>query len=257
MPRQENHPVFKEPGPNIKVWRYRAFTKFISSLENGGLFFCRADLLGDPFEGSYPRAHKKLRPIMYKDSPFPPEIRPSIEKFNAEYSKKLRQWMMINCWHMNKVESAAMWKLYTKTNESICIQSRYKLLRNCLDDENYIGAKYKIYSGKVQYIDYNKVWVSEGNIYSPFMHKRMSFAHERELRVVINTNPKHPRWMDENIEPSANGIWIKVDFEKLIEKIFIAPTSPGWFKKLVEGIIKKYGIKKEVIHSPLDEEPFY
>jgi hypothetical protein len=34
------------------VWRYMDFTKFLSLLDDQHLFFARADMLGDPFEGS-------------------------------------------------------------------------------------------------------------------------------------------------------------------------------------------------------------
>ena len=68
MPAKIDHPSFKQPENNkIMVWRYMDFTKFVSMLENGGLFFCRADLLGDPFEGSFARANEELRPIIYEE----------------------------------------------------------------------------------------------------------------------------------------------------------------------------------------------
>lgn len=34
------------------IWRYMDFTKFVSLLDKGSLFLCRADNLEDPFEGS-------------------------------------------------------------------------------------------------------------------------------------------------------------------------------------------------------------
>jgi hypothetical protein len=50
MPASE-HPVFLPPDdPGAQIWRYMDFTKFVSMLDNGGVFFCRADKLGDKFE---------------------------------------------------------------------------------------------------------------------------------------------------------------------------------------------------------------
>jgi hypothetical protein len=43
------------------------FTKYVSMLDSGSLFFARADLLGDPFEGSSSRANIALRPELYKE----------------------------------------------------------------------------------------------------------------------------------------------------------------------------------------------
>jgi hypothetical protein len=45
------HPVIqKPPDVNIPIWRYMDFTKFVSMLENDGLYLARADKLGDPNE---------------------------------------------------------------------------------------------------------------------------------------------------------------------------------------------------------------
>jgi hypothetical protein len=65
-----DHPVFTKPqDPNVPIWRYMDFTKFVSMLENSALYFCRSDLLGDPFEGSFSKANDMMRPLVYKDSP--------------------------------------------------------------------------------------------------------------------------------------------------------------------------------------------
>ena len=58
--------VFESPqDENAKIWRYMDFTKFVNLLDTSKLFFPRADKLGDPFEGSFPRGNVMLRPIAY------------------------------------------------------------------------------------------------------------------------------------------------------------------------------------------------
>ena len=47
--------VFVLPAGDEVIWRYMDLAKFLSALDRESLFFCRADLLGDLFEGSYPR----------------------------------------------------------------------------------------------------------------------------------------------------------------------------------------------------------
>ena len=37
----------------------------------------------------------------------------------------------------------------------------------------------------VKYVDYDKVPIALGNHFFPFVHKRLSFAHETELRAII------------------------------------------------------------------------
>lgn len=254
MTAKTNHPSFPQPkDPDTKIWRYMDFTKLIAMFENNGLFFARADMVGDPFEGSYARANEKLRPEMYAEDC--KRLNIPIEKWLeglksfGGLNKWHRQWMVINCWHMNEFESAAMWTLYTKTNESICIQTTYNKLVSCLPESVYIG--------EVQYIDYNKIWLPEGNLFSPYMHKRKSFDHEHEIRAIRDEAPKCPLPMESGKIPPEYGVWITIDLHELIENIYIAPSSPNWFTELVEKTSQRYTFHFKVIKSSLAEEPFF
>ncbi|MDK2833275.1 MAG: hypothetical protein PWP63_362 [Methanolobus sp.] len=176
MPAKE-HPVFVAPNdPDIPIWRYMDFTKFVSMLENKGLYFSRSDKLGDPFEGSFSRGNEKLRSVVYNDQ-IPPEILNNL----CNLYQEMITCTFVNCWHMNNYESAAMWRLYSKTNEAIAVKSTYRQLNQLLDDECFIGM--------VQYIDYESTWLPEGNLLYPYVHKRLSFSHEQELRAVIQKQP--------------------------------------------------------------------
>jgi len=52
----ENPALIAPTDVDTKIWRFMDFTKFVSMLEESGLFFARLDRLGDPFEGSLPLA---------------------------------------------------------------------------------------------------------------------------------------------------------------------------------------------------------
>ena len=46
----QTHPAFHLPDDlDTPLWRYMDFTKFVAMLKDESLFYCRADLLGDPF----------------------------------------------------------------------------------------------------------------------------------------------------------------------------------------------------------------
>lgn len=101
MPNKYFTPMDSE----TKLWRYLDFTKFLSMLIESSLFFSRSDLLGDPWEGSYPRRN-------VSDSDFVgragnSKLRSRMRK--TVHSKRVLNY--INCWHMNECESAGMWKL--------------------------------------------------------------------------------------------------------------------------------------------------
>ena len=66
----EEHPVFIAPeNIEIKVWRYMDFTKMISLIDTRRLFFTRADLFSDPFEGSYPKINVEARNFVPQEIP--------------------------------------------------------------------------------------------------------------------------------------------------------------------------------------------
>ena len=223
------------------------FTKFVSLLDKSALFFSRADKLGDPFEGSYSKANIELRPEVYKD-----KIPPNALKDFSAFHKAIIRFTAINCWHLNEYESAALWGLYLKSNEGIAIQSTYNRLRDSLKDENH-----NIYIGKVKYIDYKKDWLPEGNSLYPFVHKMKSFEHERELRAVIQELPSKGGTLDLSKPTFDEGIDVSVNLDALIDKIYLAPTSPKWLHELVYSVTAKYGLNKEIHQSILDDVPSY
>src|SRR3990172_7066486 len=199
----EVHRVFIAPkNPNIKIWRYMDFTKYLSFLEKRALFFTRSDKFDDPYEGSTTQANVTNRSTVYKNAS------PS---WLEQWSLWSRQWTYINCWHMNEYESAAMWSLYAKTNEAIAIQSTYQRLFDCLPPKTYVG--------KVHYIDYDKDWLPEGNTFFPYVHKRKSFEHEQELRAVIQEIPLNESGGFDKLKVNPeSGRVINVDAQNLAEK---------------------------------------
>ena len=150
--------------PEAKIWRYLDFTKYVDFLATSTLFFARADRLGDPFEGSWPKQSINDRERFSVH----PERFPRI----ANMAKGLTRYAAINCWHVGEHESAAMWKLYLKTNEGIAIQSRYRALYSVLD-----AAKKAVRIGMVRYIDYE----SEGFEDATCVAKIAKFALGRVL----------------------------------------------------------------------------
>src|ERR1700687_4844410 len=153
------HPVFKQPADlSAPIWRYMDFTKFVSMLESNSLFFARADRLGDPFEGSSSRGNEQLRSTVYGD--LPAHVISEMRESRTKHYKWQRQWTFVNCWHMNVGESAAMWKLYAKSNEAVAIKSSFGQLASELDDETYVGI--------VTYIDFERDWPPRNNALHPY-----------------------------------------------------------------------------------------
>jgi len=60
----------------------------------------------------------------------------------SEINRNWPKFNAINCWHMNDHESAAMWKLYLKSDEGIAIQSTYRKLKDAITDDDEIFSRH-------------------------------------------------------------------------------------------------------------------
>jgi hypothetical protein len=249
----EEHPIFVHPdNEDIRIWRYMDFTKFVSLIDTRSLFFSRADKLGDPFEGSWPRMNVHARKQIPDEVPM--EARDNFARTMEDMgiiNKNWPRYNAVNCWHMNEHESAAMWKLYLKSDEGIAIQSTYRKLKRSLIDEE------KIHVGVVKYIDFENEWIDAGNILSPFVHKRKSYEHEREVRALVTKFPIGDKGLDFSKDMIEAGLEIRIDVETLVERIYVAPSAPDWIVELVEAVVRRYGYNFNVVQSRLNEKPLF
>lgn len=233
----KSHSSIETPDDEIKIWRYMDFTKLVSLLDQSKLFLTRSDGFSDKFEGTYPTLIKSRREKISNQ-----DIANQIVKISDDRRKRT----FINCWHINEYESAAMWKLYLQSGEGVVIQSTIGKLKESLEIEER-----NLYIGKVQYMDYNQGSIPGNCPLKTFVHKRYSFAHEQEVRIIYQVDKE---LRDKQVDPdSPKGELIECNLESLIENIYVAPDSPGWFKDVVTSICKKYDVNVEVKQSNLDD----
>jgi hypothetical protein len=248
-----SHPAFEQPAdPSISVWRYMDLSKFIWMIQRNALYFCRSDLMGDPFEGHYTKAivdqeNEYIRALesntAFMAVPHNLDMAREVYRVSTrELPKQLKQKYFVSCWHMNEEESPAMWKLYTSQNESICIQSKYQTFANLLPAEVLLGI--------VKYIDYRRDSFDTKEMWSYILHKRKSFEHEREIRAVVYCNETCPFE-----QVGGKGLIVPIDIAALIEKIIVSPTSQSPLTEVARGLAKKYGLTAPVIQSRVNDPP--
>lgn len=249
---------YQIPHDDTVLWRFMDFTKYVSLISTGKIFFSRSDLFNDPYEGAKGIKRKKKQwddhyikffkevienpPPGYKNQKSEKqvakrakELLKSIDQTGQDNLKKT----FISCWHENDFESEAMWNLYTtNSKEGIAIKTSYKKLYNSLSKNPDIQI------GRINYIDYSKRFVG---INDSFWFKRKSFQHEREVRAII----KDLNHKDEF------GKLIEVKLSTLIEEVYVSPNSQSWFKDLVQETTNGYGIKRKIKWSKMNEDPFY
>jgi hypothetical protein len=241
----DEHQALFPPHENCTIWRYLDFTKFVSLLETRQLYFPRADQFEDSYEGAWSSAGVRwLRNPQQTDELW----LPATEKLIGS-TDQIRKEMFISCWTASEHESAAMWKLYLKSNEGVAIRSDSNTLGTVLEHSSLA-----ISISMVQYIDYDYIIIPFSNTFFPFVHKRLSFAHESELRAII--------WaiLDVNrpqIQDGATSVSIEVTVEELVKSVRVSPTAPKWFGQLVEQVAQRYGLTAPIVRSTLYDRPLF
>lgn len=245
----EEHPAFIAPDENAKIWRYMDFSRLISILEMNCLYFARADRFEDQFEGSLPFLSSKINRAYNLTEIL--KANPRSKRFyQPDRVYQTRTTIGLNCWHINEYESAAMWKLYLSSSDGFAIQSTFGKLRDSLQ-----GCDERVFIGKVNYIDYEQGTIPLLDTFSPFLTKRISFQHERELRAVIWD---HTTVNSETIEPIPDSrLNVPVDVSVLIDNVYLAPDSPAWLAELVKAILRRYSLNIPVTNSQMSETPLF
>jgi len=238
MTANTSHEVFRQPtAGTIKIWRYMDFTRYLALLESSSLYFCRIDKFDDPFEGSTTVADKQAWAAILSN-PASSQIA-EWERTMAGFRRGVREGNFALCWHASEYESAAMWRLYSKTDEAIAIQTSYSKLVDALPAKAMVGL--------VQYVDYDNAVMPGRNTLWPLMHKRLSFKHEQEVRAVLLA-------MDEDTS-KENGRNVAVDLSGLIERVYVSPSSPEWYFQLVRKLTEKLGFAFPITRSRLSDQP--
>jgi len=249
----------EHPDNNQTIWRYMDFSKYVDLLTTRKLHFARADKLEDPYDCSamqfFGEPYKQLS-----------SANPQIKERTRQVNTFGRLFVYLNCWHMNDVESAALWHLYSENKyETIAIQSTFEKL------DSEIKLKWPrdgIFISKVKYEPENagkpldeipggKLHTALG--WENIIYKRPSFAHEEELRAFIYQRVdklKEVQLQDEAhleklMKERPEYIRIEITPSCLIEKVYVSPLANDLFVELVKKVSGE--LKDRVLKSDLYE----
>jgi len=141
-----------------------------------------------------------------------------------------------------------MWQLYGLQGKGVAIQTTVGNLIASM-----ANATQEIFIGTVRYVDYRTATFPEGNIFWPLIHKRLSFAHEMEVRAV------HVRWPESSTPGPEHpiGVGVDIDFDVLAPKVFANPSSQQWERDAMNAVMAKFGAGGVTETSHLAEDPLY
>jgi hypothetical protein len=233
------------PDNNQKICRYMDFSKYVDMLTTNTLYFTRADKLEDPYDCSgmqfFGEQYKQL------SSAYPDEVKERTRQVNTFE----RLFVYLNCWHMNDVESAALWRLYSENKyETIAIQTTFGKFDSVIKHK---WPRDGIFISKVKYEPENAGKPLEeipgGKLYTALgwediIYKRPSFAHEKELRAFIyqrvdklKEGPlRNEAHLEKLMKERKPYIRIEITLSDLIEKVYVSPLAADWFVELVKNV---------------------
>jgi hypothetical protein len=253
----ERHPFFDaEIDRDAPVWRYFDLPRFLSLLEKNALYFCRADLLGDPLEGSLTKANEAERDLWLRNPPsgVTREEVEAVMRHNSAIGEGFKRQVYVNCWHLGAHESMAMWRGYGSGPFGIAIRTEFGILDDVLPTTSPCVPPRPLYLSRVQYLDHSSAAVRiphENNMFGPFLCKSLAYSHENELRaifldVLADTNRGGPA-----------GHLIELGLSRLVKRVVVSPLAPPWFESLVRNTCLKFGLALDVTNSSVVVPPIY
>jgi hypothetical protein len=206
---------------SLRLFRFQDFTKYVATLDQRALYFTAANHLADPYEGV--------------------RSKHAIDAFSgcAEPGEELKRSVLVNSWHANAHESAAMWRIYLKSDEGVAIETSVERLTDAFastDDALYMGA--------VRYLDYERDEGPGGGDLGPFFCKRKAYEYEREVRLVARCGAT-----------PGEGRYVACDLGRLIERVVLSPGAHAWFGELVSSVTRHYGFDFRIETSELARSP--
>lgn len=220
--------LLKLPKGSASIWQFMPLAELLAILQSGELFFSSITKMTDRFDGRVPASvmnhYWELSGIPRKEYVTP---RGSL---SDQIVRCVRNGTFINCWHVNPVESVAMWSLYS-THHGIAVKSTVQKLIKAVK-----LSPAPINIGMVQYVDFSRQRSTERDLcFKEEFIKRKSFEHEKELRAVT---------MDTEVSKQRRaGVKVKVNVEELIEAVYVSPKLKAW----VKGVIAR---ELEMHHLP-------
>lgn len=241
IPTKEATGLFMEhlritsPRSDQPLWRYMPFNRLKDLVEQRALYFSRADVFDDKFEG----------------------IQPGVNMDSGVVGLR-REFTFINCWFQGPTESNVMWRSYAPS-DGVLIRTSYRHLHDSLcpfEEPVYIGKvkyfNYKTYFSDTRHTGWRPLWDRELGSLSLYFCKRLEFVSENEVRAVV----QYPIPDDFEYEPPAErGVLVPVNLGDLIERVIANPQADKRFLISLESLLLKHNLRVGVELSSLAGQP--
>lgn len=226
------------------AWRYMDLVSLVSLLETKSLFFRLPGFFEDPWEGCFQQHRTPLDAQKTYSG-----LKGFAELFGGGLFEDLvRYGVGVNCWHLNTVESEAMWKLYAKDGFGVSVHLSVGDLKECFRD-----VRAPVILSRVAYIDDYADASDETPNVPPFVLKRGSFRHENEMRAIVNPDELgNAGDIDLSTASSKHkGVLVEIVPEILLKRVVVSPFAEPWYVELVSLLLKRCGVTTSEVRKSL------
>lgn len=214
---------------NVEIARYMSAEKFIKNLNRKSIWFANTKQFEDNHE-------RTLDPYILET-----RVNEIIQKISAKTASECNAF--VSCWtNFEEGENAALWKIFDKGSDGVCVISTVGQLRMQLEKE----LPFKMVIGEVGYGRkgcapmLNVDEVASNHVGIEFLKIRPYFF-EKEIRAVIYS------------KEDKKGYPINFDWKEITNKIIVSPFAKDDQVEKLKEIINKYFDTNILIKSVLDE----
>ncbi len=157
----------------------------------------------------------------------------------------------VSCWHASTGhENVAMWDRYVPPGGSgVAVLSTARALKDALLEfrlEPEFGEE-TIVVGHVRYTDYATQQMKASTMTAVFMHKRIEYRDEREVRAILSLRMAS----EYGVPIPEEGVFVDVDLGVLIQEIRLWPGAGDADEEAVGQMTRDAGVPCEVRRSSL------
>lgn len=242
--------------PDVELRRYISLDALICTLRDRQLRLTRVDRFADPFEGSVPKRQIDDQVPLFSSanatlmtagaSYYPGMKAPRYRDMWTEMTQRRRAMtrsIHASCWIAGP-ESEGMWRLYCEDGargQGVAIRSTLAKIEASIE-------RHDLYVSPITYRDYHEGPAFTDDL-DPFMHKRLGFAHEHEVRLLKFDRPHYiglalairggDEYSPAPAAPPELSDYIFLDWSALdhIDAIAISPYADDDYEQRVRSVI--------------------
>lgn len=259
-----------EIGDETPIWRYMELPKLLAMLSSKTMWFAKAALFEDGYEGFCKVQRREMPPhdplskaVTRTDANGRRQISftelvVDMARRSAEYFDNARQHLYVNSWCIGD-ESMAMWQIYGSGGQGVAVKSTVGQYRRAA---RFNVREEQCAFGPVEYdLDLTSspdlnLDLREGSVPAPgpgvwerllrlAFHKRTCFEYEREWRAALYQDRR----------PDGAGCNIDFDLDQLISSVCVGPRTDAFFADVVAAVMEKFGLSKPLEQSVLLQPP--